>query len=82
LAPHETKGSLRTSTPAKESDTSKPLDKNVENIPESIDWREKGAVNPIVNQEECKSDWAFAVVASIEGGFKIEHDKLYKLSEQ
>ncbi|KAL4011863.1 hypothetical protein IC575_028927 [Cucumis melo] len=35
-------------------------------IPSSIDWRKKGAVNAIKNQGRCGSCWAFAAVAAVE----------------
>ncbi|KAL9249551.1 Senescence-specific cysteine protease SAG39-like protein [Drosera capensis] len=51
-------------------------------LPASIDWRKKEAVNPIKDQGQCGSCWAFSTVASIEGITKIKTGKLISLSEQ
>ncbi|CAK9312401.1 unnamed protein product [Citrullus colocynthis] len=53
------------------------------NLPSSIDWRKKGAVNDIKNQgATCGSCWAFAAVAAVEGIHQIKTKKLLSLSEQ
>eukprot|EP00249_Psilotum_nudum_P013171 c24193_g1_i1 orf=1-1041(-) len=55
---------------------------NVTDIPQSIDWREKGAVTPVKDQGSCGSCWAFATVAGVEGINQIVTKKLTSLSEQ
>ncbi|KDP31986.1 hypothetical protein JCGZ_12447 [Jatropha curcas] len=51
-------------------------------LPESVDWREEGAVNPIKDQGNCGSCWAFSTIAAIEGINKIVTGELLSLSVQ
>uniref|UniRef100_A0A0D9WAY6 Oryzain beta chain n=1 Tax=Leersia perrieri TaxID=77586 RepID=A0A0D9WAY6_9ORYZ len=54
----------------------------VEELPESVDWREKGAVAPVKNQEQCGSCWAFSAVSTVESINQLVTGELITLSEQ
>jgi len=47
-----------------------------------LDWRDKGCVNPIKDQGQCGSCWAFSVVQAVEGCYAAQKGTLYSLSEQ
>lgn len=49
---------------------------------EGVDWRTKGAVNAIKNQESCGSCWAFSAVSSLESAWFLAHGSLLNLAEQ
>ncbi|KAG6515791.1 hypothetical protein ZIOFF_026221 [Zingiber officinale] len=53
-----------------------------DDLPDSIDWREKGAVVPVKDQGQCGDCWAFSTVAAVEGINKIVTGNLISLSEQ
>ncbi|KAL3634178.1 hypothetical protein CASFOL_021232 [Castilleja foliolosa] len=53
-----------------------------ESLPDSIDWREKGAVAAVKDQGGCGSCWAFSTIAAVEGINQITTGKLISLSEQ
>ncbi|XP_045800328.1 ervatamin-C-like [Trifolium pratense] len=51
-------------------------------IPESVDWRERGAVTSVKRQGTCGCCWAFATMAAIEGIWQIRMGDLISLSAQ
>ncbi|KAJ0016451.1 hypothetical protein Pint_10417 [Pistacia integerrima] len=55
---------------------------NLTAVPPSLDWRKKGAVNPVKDQGRCGCCWAFSAVAAVEGITQIKTGKLISLSEQ
>lgn len=54
----------------------------IDDLPESVDWVEFGAMQPIQDQGQCGSCWAFSAVAAIEGAHFIKTWESVKLSEQ
>lgn len=52
------------------------------NLTDAVDWRAKGAVNPVKNQARCGSCWAFGATACTEAAHFIKTGTLLSLSEQ
>jgi len=51
-------------------------------LPESVDWRDKGVVTPVKNQAQCGSCWAFSTVGVLESFYALKNNKLVSFSEQ
>jgi cathepsin L len=50
--------------------------------PNTIDWTLLNAVNPIKNQQQCGSCWAFSAISALESQWYLKYGVLPSLSEQ
>jgi len=55
---------------------------STKDLPESVDWREKGAISKVKNQGQCGSCWAFATTEMIESYAQISSQDMVELSTQ
>lgn len=55
---------------------------DVRDLPQTVDWRTKGVVSKVRNQQQCGSCWAFSAVSTLESAVAIKTGNLHDLSEQ
>jgi cathepsin F len=86
LTPEEFAATYLGYNPALKSAESQPdylfVPANVEDIPDSIDWRTLGAVTDVKDQGQCGSCWAFSATANIEGQWFLKNGELVSFAEQ
>jgi len=51
-------------------------------VADAVDWVQKGFVNPIKDQGQCGSCWAFSTMGVVESGYAIATGNLVSVSEQ
>jgi cathepsin L len=79
LTPSEYKSLLGFRMPNK---VNKATPLQLKSVPTSWDWRDKGIVNPIKDQAQCGSCWAFSAIQAQESQWALIGNKLLSLSEQ
>ncbi|XP_053601744.1 uncharacterized protein LOC128670253 [Plodia interpunctella] len=64
--------------------TSSKLRITAKDVPESFDWRDKGVVTDVKNQDGCGACWAFSTIGNVESQYAKVHgaENLISLSEQ
>ena len=67
---------------AKQLSALKPAKKSTVKAADSCDWRTKNVVNPIKDQAQCGSCWAFSAITALESQWAIQGNELLSLSEQ
>lgn len=75
-------GYKATPTPTYPATLRSSKDINIKDLPESVNWCDKGACSPVKDQGSCGSCWAFATTAAIESHIQISTGDLPLLSTQ
>lgn len=82
----QTKTAISSSSLRKDSTPCNPqatdLHASANPLPVTFDWRSKGAVNKVKDQESCGSCWSFGATGSLEGCYFVAFGNLLQLSEQ
>jgi len=55
---------------------------SAKDIPTTVDWRNKGVVTGVKNQQQCGSCWSFSTTGTLEGFYAIKNKNLLSFSEQ
>lgn len=71
-----------TETVARRSDLAVPHKLMKTQRPDSVDWRQKGAITPVKDQGRCGSCWTFAAAETVESFHFLATGSLMELSEQ
>ena len=69
------------SYPGKRMTNKAPKVLDTEDLMDSINWVEAGAVTPVKNQGSCGSCWAFSSTGAMEGAHFIATGELLSFSE-